>query len=263
MGLKKQHNKIDSIVLLILPIVAWALSLWFEVNFFYATLLFIGIPALWLTLRSEASQIKKSALFSLLFGIPLITLVDYIATLDRAWFITETIFPVRFLGVVPFDDYIWGFLFLYLVVLFYEHFIDAGKKKRILGQRMRYFIIASSVALMVFVYLLLFQPAVLQVPYAYVLMGIIVLALPTITLLYYHRALIPKFLKLIPYFVYLTVFHELTALHLHQWEFPGDHLVGWVHIGQYTLPLEEFIFFFFFGAIGIATYFEFFDDDGK
>lgn len=76
-------------------------------------------------------MISKTFIFAFLTAIPIILFTDYIATISGAWLVPKTIFPFRLLGVIPIEDFIWGLLFIYSVVIFYEHFLNKGKHELI------------------------------------------------------------------------------------------------------------------------------------
>lgn len=50
---------------------------------------------------------------------------------------------------------------------------------------------------------------------------------------------------------------------LGQWTFPGDQFIGWVNMLGVRFPFEELLFWFMLAAIGILSYYEFFDDNRK
>lgn len=219
------------------------------------------MPAAWLSYRNRL-VVKKAALFSVIVSIPLATIIDYIATRDGSWYVPITIFPFRFLGIIPFEDYIWGFILIYLIVIYYEHFLDKGKNE-LFGKRMKILSVTLLVLLVAFFALLIMKPVLLDVRYAYFWNCALLLALPAIFFLINYPKLIFRYLKASGYFLILNSLHEYVGLKLSQWTFPGNNFIGWVEIGRYKLPFEELVFLLFIGALGILSYYEFFDDDRK
>ncbi len=252
-------KKLDIFLLILFPLLSVVLSLIFKVNFLTSILLFFGLPSLWLSIRAP-SQIKKTLVFSLILAIPLGFFADYIAVLDHSWFVPLTVFPVRLLGLVPIEDLIWGFLLIYSIVIFYEHFLNKGKHE-LIDRRMKYLIWPLIVLLIIFFTVLLTKPNLLVIPYAYFWLGTIFFVLPTVTFLSFFPRLLSKYVKVASYFFLLATLFEITGLQLNQWTFPGVHFLGWINLFGYIFPFEEFFFWFIMGAIGVLSYYEFFDDD--
>ena len=258
---KKQLKKIDILLLILFPIVSVIISLAINASFLVSTLLFFGLPALWLSYRTS-KMIKRTAIFSLIFSVPLTLILDYLAVLDKSWFVPTTLFPFRVLGTIPVEDFIWGFLLVYSIIIFYEHFLDKGKHN-LIDKRMKYLVLGLIILLIIFFMLLIFNPEFLFIKYAYLWLGIIFLLLPSITFLTYFSKLLSKYIKTTSYFFILSFLFEITGLQLDQWRFTGDHFIGWIEFMGYRFPFEEFFFYFGLIAIGILSYYEFFDDDRK
>ncbi len=104
---KTARKKGDIIILIMFPIVSVIVSLLIKANFLTSTLLFFGLPAIWLSYRTK-EMINKTALFSLIFSIPFTIVIDYIAVLDKAWYVPNSI--IRLFGIIPIEDFVWGFL---------------------------------------------------------------------------------------------------------------------------------------------------------
>lgn len=255
---EKILKKIDIFLLIFLPIFAAGVSLLVKANFLTSTLLFFGLPSLWLSYRTP-QRISKTLLFSGIFSIPLGIIIDYIAALDGAWYVPTTIFPFRLLGVIPIEDIIWGFFLVYTIVIFYEHFLDKGKHE-LIDKKMKYFILPAILVLIIFFLLYFINPDLLRIKYAYLILGVVLILLPSITFLSFFPKLISKYTKTACYFFILAFMFELTGLQLNQWTFPGQNFIGWVEILGHRFPFEEFFFWFIMVAIAILSYFEFFDD---
>jgi len=174
----------------------------------------------------------------------------------------STIFPFRILGQVPLEDVVFGFLVIYAIVIYYEHFWDKGKHE-LIDTRMKYFIF-----ILMFVFILFFtfyftKPEFLFIPYYYFWFGFILLFIPAITFLSYFPRLLSKYVKTGVYFFVLFLLFELTALQLGQWSFPDGQFIGMVTLLGYTFPFEELFFWFILFTSSILSYYEFFDDDRK
>lgn len=258
---EKFLKKVDIFLLILFPIVSVIISLTFHVHFLTSILLFFGLPSLWLSLRTP-SQVTKTFVFSLILSTPLGIIIDYLAAMDKSWFVPTTDFPFRLFGVIPIEDLIWAFFLIYSIVIFYEHFLDKGKHE-LIDKKMKYLVWLIVMVVLVFFVIMLTQPELLAIPYAYFWGGIVLLILPTITFLSFFPRLISKYVKTASYFFLLSIVYELTGLQLNQWTFPGTHFIGWVQLFGYKFPFEEFFFWFVMGATSILAYYEFFDDDRK
>src|SRR3990167_7734358 len=111
-------RKLDIILLIIFPILATVLSLAFETNYLISTILFFGLPAAWLSWRNKHAA-ARAFLLTAVASLPFIFAVDYLAILNGSWHIPQSVFPARFFGVVPYEDFLWGFLLIYCIIIFY------------------------------------------------------------------------------------------------------------------------------------------------
>ena len=251
-------NRRDILVIVLLPAVSAGFSFALKANYLISTLLFFGLPSLWLSLRTR-DRIVKVALFALLFSFPFTILIDYLGAINGAWWIPHSVFPRRLFGIIPIESFLWGFLFVYMVVIFYVHFLDKGTPI-LLDARMKYLLSIEVLLLIGFFLALRFKPSLLQIKYAYFWIGTILVFLPSLVFLSVSPGLLFRFIKCTVYFFYLTTTFEYTALSLGQWYFPGEDFIGWVKFFDYHIPLEECLFWFILSPMGILTYYECFDD---
>ena len=259
---QKFLKKLDIVLLILFPLASVILSLVFKANFLVSILLFFGLPSLWLSFRTQ-TKIKKTFLFSLILSLPLGIFIDYIATINNSWFVPITVFSFRLFGVVPIEDLIWGFFFIYSIVIFYEHFLDKGKHE-LVDRRMKYLVWPLIIFALIFIVILFARPEFLQIRYAYFYLDLIFIFLPAVTFLSFFPRLLSKYVKTASYFFVLAILFELTGLHLNNWVFSDNgYFIGWVELFGYRFPFEEFFFWFVMGAISVLSYYEFFDDDRK
>ncbi len=252
---------LDIILVILFPVLSAILYIDLKANLIFSTIFFFGLPSIWLSCRSK-DRIKKSALFSAIFAIPFITIIDYIGVLDESWFIPKTIFPFRLFNVTPFEVYIWLFLFVYFVVIFYVHFLDKGKHV-VIDPRMKYLIWPLGILLLVFFIALFTNPSLLQIEYAYLWNGLVFGLIPATAFLTFFPGLLSKFVKTAVYFFFFTILYEVTALELSLWTFPGTNFIGWLELFGYRFPFEEFFFWCMLSSTVVLCYYEFFDDDQK
>jgi hypothetical protein len=258
----KKNEKIDLILLLIYPIIGALLSHVLNINAFGSVIVFFGLPSLYLTIRAFQYS-KKALLFSVIASVPLIIIIDYIAHITEQWIIPNSILPFRLLGIVTIEVILWAILNLYLVIMFYEYFLDKHITKRLWHPHMKYLVAIALSLFILFITLYFYLPTFLNIPFFYLCFGIVLLLIPLIIQMVNHPKMNVKFFKTAAYFFYLTFIYEVTALQLGWWDFPGTNFIGWVSIFNVRFPLEELIFWLFLFAMAILTYYEYFNDDEK
>lgn len=253
----------DLLLLCFFLVLSRVLSLFLNASFLLSTLLFFGLPALYLTWKIKNKvTIKKAFIFGSLSLIP-IFMLDLIALLNQAWFVPSSTFPFRIFNIVPLEDVIWAFLLVYTIILFYEFFLDRGKNLSLIKKPMKgfiFFFVFLAILAIIFLYL---NPSLLHISYFYLYSGLIFVFLPTLIFIIRYPHLILKFLKVGVYFFILSLVFELTALALNQWEFPGSEFIGWVNISSLRFPIEELVFWLILFSSAVLSYYEFLYDDKK
>lgn len=267
-----KNKKIEIVIILLLPIIGTIISLVFSTNFFVSIILFFALPSIYLSFKIS-SHIKKAIIFAVLFGIGIIFFADYLAMIDGAWFIPSTIFPFRIFGIVPIEDFVLAFFFVYYLVIFYEYFFDKHreyfllnlKKKRVelMNKRMKYFLAPLIFILLIFLIIYYFNPQLLIIRYSYLWLGIFFTIIPISIFIFLFPRLLPKYFKVALYFFYVLSLFEFVGLRLNQWEFPGQHFIGYLEIFKCRFPIEEFVFWISLSSTSILSFYEFFDDDRK
>lgn len=252
-------EKVDFLVLLTAPIIAVFVSLAFKANFLTSTLLFYGTLAVYFSFRTPGG-IKRALIFTLIADIFSFFVADYLAVSDLSWYVPTTIFPFRIYGILAIEDFIWGILTAYTVLIVYEHFVDKGSHK-LVGSHLKTLVgILATIAGLFFLGGAL-NGSFIKIPYVYLLGGLFGILMPTVVILAVYPKFIGSMIKVGTYFLIVNFLHELTALELHQWTFPGVHFLGWVEVIGHRFPLEEFVYFIFLTPVALLCYFEYFDDD--
>ncbi len=254
----KTQKKKDIILMILFPMIATAISLIFKTNFLISTLLFFGIPSIYLSYKNKKA-IKKTLLFSIIFSIPLGIIIDYFAIKDKSWYVPNTVFSFRLLGIIPLEDLIWGFLLVYAIISFYEYFLDKKTKEKE-NKYLKHFAMALF-SILIFLIILFFTYPSLTIPYFYFWSGLFLVLIPTILFLSFNPKFLPRYIKVSVYFFGLFFLFEITGLQLNQWEFPGENFIGSITLFKYQFPLEEFLFFISLISVAILSYYEFFADD--
>ncbi|MEK6953326.1 MAG: hypothetical protein AABX29_10035 [Nanoarchaeota archaeon] len=257
-----KREKLDLIILLLYPIIASLISLYLKTDFFISILLFFGVPSLFLSIKAK-EHVKKTLLFSLMMGIPLSIIIDYIAHFNGTWWVPSPFFNFRILDLVPLEDLLWGVLYLYFIIMFYECFIDKHVTKKLYTKHTRTIVLILLVIVGLFFFILIQNPVYLRIPYFYLISGIVIGIIPILAVLFKFPILFTKLLKTTSYFFFFTFMYEITALKLGWWEFRGEEFIGWVEISGVKFPFEELFFWMILGAMGVLSYYEFFDDDRK
>lgn len=255
---ERRMKKYDVAFLILQPIFATSLSLIFQVNFLTGIFLFMGIPCLYFSWRTK-DMWMKTLIFSIAMGVIFSLFMDMVQQYNYIWFERTTIFP-HFFGKIVVEHFLWGFLFTYMVLIFYEHFLDKGIHE-LFDKKLKYFFIPVILLSLVFVMLEVLNPKILTVNYAYLILGIVVVAVPIFSTLLFFPKLISKYAVTASYFFFHTMIYEWTAMELNHWVWPEGQFVGWVELLGHSFPFEQMMFFMFMGAAAILTYYEFFDDD--
>ncbi len=256
-------KKLDLLLLVLFPVLALTASLVLNTNYLITTLLFFGLPAIYLSIRNP-KPLFRSLIFSVILTTPVFLVGDYIATISGAWAITGTSFSFRILGILPVEDIIWGILGSHMAIMFYEHLLNKSHtKSHIFDKRMRYLIIPIVIIIGVFLITYIINPLALQIPYAYLVLAGIFEGLALISFFRTFPRLTSKLIKVGAYFFYVCFLLEITALQLGHWSFTTNNFIGWIEVASYKFPLEELIFFIMLLAMAVIAYYEYFDDDRK
>lgn len=255
----KQKTR-DIFFLCFINIFAIVVSFTFKTNFLTSTILFLGLPSLYL-LYKEKGYLKKIFLASVSFGIFFGFVFDFIAELNKAWDWNGNLLFGKILGVVQIDVMIWFFLWILHIFLFYEHFIDRKKLESNFSLRgLKTFAFSIlSVVLLIGVYK--FFPSFLYFGKAYLILCLIV-SIPFLIIFFKKPKLVWHTVPMIIYFFFVYLTHEITALHLNQWRFPGDY-IGQVSMFNVNFPIEELIFWIILSSLIGSMFYELSFDNQK
>ncbi len=227
-------------------------------------LLFLTVPSLYLGLRGKLLYLKKAIIFTLITTILTIITLDYIAQITGTWLMyPQSIFPFKIIGIVTLEVILWAFFTCFFVIIFYEYFLDKHATKKLWNPKLKYLFMISLIVFAIFLFLFFKLPQVLNIPYFYAAWGVVLLLIPFLFQLLKYPKTTSKFFLATAYFFYLHFIYEITALKLGWWTFPGKEFVGWVSVFGTTFPIEELLFWFILLALGILSYYEYFDDDEK
>ncbi len=256
-----RRKRFSLIFILLWPIVAVILSFFLQANTLVSTLLFFGVPALYLSFMNQRC-IRMAGMFSLLFSIPFAIMLDYIMEITGGWYIATSVFdPYRIFGYVTIEQLIWLFLYVYLVAMFYETFLDKKCTHKLSYPKLKYLIIVLYILFGAFLILHLTKHEILEIDYFYLKFGIVLGLLPLLFAFLRLPDMYSAFFVTGAYFFYLSFLYEVTALLLGQWSFPAaNQFIGFIKIGTIAFPLEEFIFWILLGAIAVLSYYRVFGE---
>ncbi len=252
-----QHKKKELLLLLLWNIPAFGLSFLIGSNYIITAVLFFVIPAIYLSIK-RPSIIKKIFSSAVVILVPSVSILNYFAHTDGSYY-NFSIIGIRIFGVYPIDDFLWGFLYFYYILMVYEYFFE---KERILKTPKRtivFEIIGFSCALL-FSFAVYVSGHIFTISYFYAwLVGIVFLFLP-ILILYNHPRIFKKTILVGLFFIPLSFLYEYVAISKVNWIFPGHHFLGYVTLFNISFPLEEMLWLLL-AAPSVIVYYEFFADD--
>ncbi len=255
-------KSVDIAVLLILPAVAVVSTVFLSTNKFISTLLFFGLPCLYLVWRNPRI-FKKSLLYAFVFSLVLSIFVDTLAVFDGSWYIPHSIVPYRLFGAATFEVYLFGLLWVLFSILFYEHFFDNHRPRDHFPKVFSRLLYLFGFLILAVGILFVTKPELLVIPYFYTWVSLIFVISPLAWFLVRYPRFLSRFTVQGGYFFFVLLLFELAALWVGQWTFPGEHFIGWVELFGYSFPLEEFVFWLMFATPSMLAYYEFFADDRK
>lgn len=254
-------QKKDILVIVLVPAFVTVLGFCLHLDFLTAILLFFALPCVYILWRNPSIG-PKSFVFALIFGTVFYLLLDPIATINNAWYITQTIFTFRLFGIITLENYIYAITWVLFATLFYEHFFDKGQKGDKNSPRIKYaayplFFITILVTVTFFI-----NQSWLIIPYFYLVAGFVLAVIPLTLFLFSFPKFIVRFFIFGAYFTFVLFLFEIVALQNGYWTFPG-HFLGLVNVFGYKFPVEELFIWILVATPGLMAYYEFFGDDRK
>ncbi|MCA9352128.1 hypothetical protein KC866_01940 [Patescibacteria group bacterium] len=243
----------DLVILVTLILLSSAVILLFDVNFLFATLLYFGLPSAFLIYK-KPSNLLKAFLSAVVFGGLWSFSFDFLAEFNNAWnwdSNTDLVFSSHLFGVVSLDIMVWYILWIFLIVSYYEYFVEYDFSKQI-SKHIQLTLITGVVVAVILVSLHKFYPQILKINYVYLWLGLAALV-AYLLLMIKKPTLFKKSMKVIPFFSFLYITFEIVALEKNLWSFPGEY-IGVISILGHAFPVEEFIFWIIFSS-AIATAF--------
>ncbi len=167
-------------------------------------------------------------------------------------------FSFKIISVVPIEAILWVFLLTYLIIAWYHYFYQLPTP-RLMGYRMKYVLIAAaSVTLWAFCVSILHIGA-FSSEYFYLKSGTMFILLPLIAFVCFYPRILSRTLQILPYFFSIGLTNLLVSLQKNHWSYPGTHFIGFMQLGSYRFPIEEFVFWIVLYAPFLITQYELFN----
>ncbi|MBI5004492.1 hypothetical protein HZC00_05375 [Candidatus Kaiserbacteria bacterium] len=253
------RKKIDLLVIVILLSLGAILSLALSLKALNAGLVYLVPASVYLMLR-ERKNYQKIFLGTLVFGLLFGFFFDFIETYSGAWTVVNLVIPYKVLGVLPVDDMIGFVLMTLFTFLFYEHFLDDERTKR-LSSGLSQALFIGAVLVIFTIVMFIADPLSMSISHAYLKGGLAALIFPII-FSWRNPKIIGKFAILSLFFFFVWLVAEVIAVKNGNWIYPGQY-VGWVNVFGVTFPLEELFFWALCYSATITAFYERFIDDGK
>jgi len=219
-------------------------------------------PSIYLILRGKKNFLKIF-LAVIIFGLLFAFIFDFIQVLNNAYFTPaqELVIPWLIFGIEP-VDYLIGYMLMTLfIVVFYEHFLDDEKIKK-LPNNFKNSLLAPFIVLVFIIATFFLKPVSLEIKYSYVILGLLAI-LPSVIHVFNKPRFLDKFLKLGSYFFFVWFLIEMVAIKNGYWLYHGQYYIGWVKFLGLEFPFEELFFWMMLYAVTIVSYYERFIDDNK
>lgn len=248
----------DAVILISFFIISTIFIVTLKLGHITTFLLYFGFPSFYLLVKYPS--IRKRILF---FAIPLavaaLFLEDYTGLINRAW-LTTTIFPIKILGVIPLEDFIWGLLLAVLILVVYEVFVDIRHPNPRISKNYKWFIIMMVGVFIAFFTMLIHNPP--RTSFAYFKFFLPLHLLPIIYIMIRHPNLVPKLIKISLIFFVFFLIYEIIGLHFNFWSFPGEYIATTEMFGV-VIPLEELLLWVVLISATVVAWHEEFVDDLK
>ncbi len=249
----------DISVIFLFTLLGIFVTLFFEPKPIISALIFFTFPTIYMISKNRKLPYKKILTTSVLLTI-LIGILDILITASKGWLVPDEqlVIKMRLFGFAPIDEILWFFLLIFFLLVFYDYFIEKEKTKT-LSKNVRWLVLLIGITTAIVSLLFLFG-LIAKIKFVYIFVGFIYMIPPFIIIVLKKPRFIKKFFFVTLPFFLINLAHELTALKIGQWNFPGEY-IGTVTLFGLSFPFEEFFFYIILGpAIGLAYYELFFDD---
>jgi hypothetical protein len=253
------HTIADLVVVAALMPVLLYIGIFFRLDSASGVLLYYGVPSLYLCLRRKKNYRKvfiASAVLGILFGMA----YDMGVELQNIWIINyhNPILAYHIVGKTPLGDFLWAFFVPLYPIIFYEHFFDGERVRRLSGYAKDAFLFG----LFLFVAgwaLLIFYPSFPQIPYAYAVLGF-AMAAPIFAFFTLPPTLFKKIIAASVFFAVFNLLGEIVWLAIEQGTYPGQYFTTVPVLGVW-IPIEELVYWILASTPSLLFCYELLFDD--
>lgn len=254
---------IDHLVLAALIVCVSIALLVFPINPLVGSILYFGLPSAYLVFKRPCIfkyAIVPSLIFGFLYGIGF----EYINEVSGSWFFpleSTFVLPSLFFEIVPGDVIVWYILWIFMIISYYEYFINRHTVCRFLRRRIYKALGLGFLALGIIALAEYGFKTSIIIPYAYTITGLAAL-IPAYILYKRKPRLFPKLARTIPFLGAFFLIMEVIALSVGYWEFSGGSIFT-IMVAGHLFPIEELVFWIILSPLVISAYYELFLDDER
>lgn len=225
---------------------------------YFASILLFSITTFYIIIRVKDQKfiLLKCILFSIFIGSPLSLIFDYIGTASGSWQET-TRFKSLILDVFPFEGLIWGVIYVFFIVLFYEYFLSAKNNTIVFNNRVKYGVLGMLIFLFAFFAQWSTNKSALIIPGFYFYLAFFITIPWCVIFLIKKSTKFKKYFLEVAFFTILSLIYEYTALSANLWHFRETGYIGFIPFFQYKFPIEE-AFLIIFAPIFLISIYEYF-----
>ena len=199
---------VDLLVLVLLTLAAVWVSFVIKANFLTSTILFLGVPSIYL-IAVERRSFAKAFVAAIIAGLLCGFVFDFLAEVNHAWSWNGGLFLGQIMGVVQGDVLVWFFLWMLNIFLVYEHFIDGDRSHALITKYgLRSLVIAMALVVTV-LGLNKYYPQALHFGKAYLVLCLLIV----IPLLYYvwkKPKIVRRTLPITALFTFIYLLHAFS-----------------------------------------------------
>jgi hypothetical protein len=223
-------------------------------------LIFALPPLVYLLTRLEKYALRtlvEAAVFAVIFVFG----ADILAHMSGTWVINGSL-GYKIFQNTYLDNFIWAFLYVGLMLAGYQYFFDRYKTK-VFGKKFKYFAIALLIFNAAFVVSSLLVAQLTAYGFGFFYASIVLpMILFTVAILSRlkkarHKILMMGFAALVP-----SAAYEWVSLSLGHWKFHSSMYLLVFNFFGFSVPLEEFLWFFF-ATTSLLCLHELLVDDGR
>jgi lycopene cyclase domain-containing protein len=199
---------------------------------------------------NDKALTKKIVIFCASVTTSFVFTIDLIAHITKAWVIKGTT-AIQFLNISTIiDNYIWGFCYVFLMILAYEYYFDQDKTPEIRKSFKTFIVITTLISTTIFFSTFLINYENFQYFY---FTHIITIIIPTVVYLIIKPTLRKKILFFATITLIPSLLYDYVSIKLDHWRFLQSYIFN-ISIGGYKYPIEELLWQFFMIPFTLLIY---------